>query len=367
MRIRLFFVGASVAGLVAAVGCGGSSSSGSEIAIDDVGSLYADAQCKAVTDCFGNVLELFQPGEDCAQGFETAFDDQLGALKAAIDDGRVTFHGDRVQACLDAVSSSGCDGLLRGEPQACKDALQGTVASGSSCTLNEECSGDAYCKTGNVCPGACAPLETANGECKSDDDCSVGLICSESTDRCTAPAGPGNACGGASDPDCQPGYFCVGDDEETGASGTCRTIDETFSADAGAACSPTEGPFCKAGLGCAIEAFDPNDGSFTATCKMKVASGADCEISFPDICPLGEFCKAVDSLVGTCTTAPVAGQACETGPFDDPGTGDICAPNTRCENGMCRGFQRLGGSCVTDDVCFSNNCKDLTCSSGTGC
>jgi hypothetical protein len=356
-------------GICAAIGlfaaCGSTDDvegGGKSVPIDEVPAAYADATCKVSRACFGAVLDLFLPGENCEENTEAAIGDELGRIKQAITDGKVRYDGAKMQACLDAISSQGCvDGP---EPPECTAAIDGTVEIGQPCSMNTECKGaDTYCKTGVTCPGECAKLEQAGGECERDGDCAPSLYCTEDTQQCAAPARENDACEGGSAPECGPGLICAGGDDTT--PGTCRTIDDAFSVASGGSCLLEGAMFCKTDLRCTIDSFDPVAQTAVTKCAAPVASGAACKIAYPDVCPADEYCAvAPQALDGTCTAKPGNGQPCAARGSD---AADICAPGTRCDGGSCRTLQHLGGQCQTDDACYSGNCEGGGCVSAGGC
>jgi hypothetical protein len=353
-------------GITAVASCGGSSDEDSAVSIpfDELPSRYADATCSAAQACWGSLLSVLLGGQDCQTLYETAISDELDRLKQAIDQGTLRYDGTKLQACIDAVKARGCgDGP---EPPECTAAIDGTVALGGDCSLSAECKGaDTYCKTGATCPGQCALRETAGSVCKSDDDCGAGLRCSTPPSPeqrlCFVPVAEGARCGGGTLPDCASGLFCLGEDASSAQTGTCRTISQAFSAKSGETCLINGQPFCTADLRCAIQSFDPVTNTPTTSCVAVVASGAACKLAYPDMCPIDQYCAVPPQMIdGVCTAKPGAGKPCAARGTD---AADICAPGTRCDGGICRPLQHLGGSCQTDDVCYNGNCVDNGCAS----
>jgi hypothetical protein len=346
--------------------CGGDSDSGIEdasVPIKDVPKLYAGAACKAFGACFGPVFEIFLGGESCESSYETAISDELPRIEQSIAAGKVVYDGKKVKACIAAIEARGCS--MEGEPPECTAALDGTVEVDGDCELNAECKGgDTYCKVGAACPGKCAKKELAGADCGSDDDCAAGLQCSKATQKCFVPAAESAACeGGGSAPDCAPGFFCIGSDDDAKKPGACKTFADAFSGKSGDPCFFDGKPACTSDLRCIVESVDPVAGKIVTACGQPFASGAACKIAIPDGCPTGEYCKAEpDKFDGTCTARPKAGEPCGK-MIDD----DVCAADTRCENGTCRARQHLGGSCSEDDVCYSDNCSKGACVPGGGC
>ncbi len=352
-----------------ALACGsttdGGGGTGESVPISEVPKLYAEASCSAVRKCLGEAVDVLLGGESCTANTEAAIADDLPRLEQGIEEGKITYDGEKVRACIDAIETAGCDLLDNSEPEACRDALTGTVASGGDCSLDAECQGESYCKSGGTCPGKCTSREQAGGACDRDSNCARGLACSEATSRCVKPSGPGASCGGGVEPDCSAGYFCIGEDETEGRTGNCRSVAEVFVGKDGEECSFDEGPFCAPDLNCVVDSIDLEVGAVVTKCAKTAGAGGACKVGFPNPCPAGEYCKAEpDTFEGTCTKAPAAGEPCAAGPFDEEPS--VCAPSTRCDGGTCRARQSLGGSCSTDDVCRSERCVEGACvSSGT--
>lgn len=366
MRARHIFSGALLVGLLAG-GCGGSSDGGggggSSVAIDDLPPVLAGAYCDAAKACFGPLLDIFLPGESCTANYETAISDELPRIKQAIEKGTIVYDGSKVQACVAAVKARGCSTTNVAPPE-CTAAFDGTVEVGGDCDMDGECKGDdTYCKVGAACPGKCSLREQAGGDCASDDHCGANLKCSEDTSKCIVPAKNGEACGGGSAPECEPGQFCLGEDSDANKPGTCKSLEESFVGKEGDACYFDGAPLCTADLRCYVEGVDTTAGKLITKCGPPLTSGAACKIGIPDGCPADEFCKAApQALDGTCTKKPAAGQPCEK-QFEN----DVCAPNTRCDAGTCKPLQKLGGSCTVDDVCYSGNCVNGGCAPSGAC
>src|SRR5262245_12537746 len=143
MRFRHLVSWTLFAGLCAA--CGSSTEDGDSVAIDALPGEYAKALCAAYQQCVGDLPEIAMPGEDCVANTTIRIQEGFSAIEAAIDDGRVSYDGSLARTCIDTVAAYGCGELLEREPEACRNALEGSVAEGGDCTLDEECRGEAYC------------------------------------------------------------------------------------------------------------------------------------------------------------------------------------------------------------------------------
>jgi hypothetical protein len=351
-------------GLGLAFGCGSSDDSelgsGKNIPMEDVPKLLSEAACSAFQSCWGDYSNLVFGGEDCQQRLETQLNDGIDTLKQAKEQGNAKYDGEKAQGCIDAVGTAGCDidGAL--ESDACRAAFDGLIELGNGCNSNIECKGDAFCKANAACPGTCTAGGGAGDACQRDNECKTGFYCSDTDKKCTKPAAAGDVCGGSTAPSCDDGLFCLGEDD-SGKSGNCRSFEEVFTAQVGEPCNP-EGPFCATSARCGIMATTP---TLELECIAPFASGAACRLAFPEACPTGEYCKVVpDTLEGTCTALPTAGQACAIHPLDQ---NELCAPATRCEAGMCKGLQSLGGTCALDTTCYSEFCLNGSCAAEGSC
>ena len=351
-----------VFGVVAA--CGGTESNDPDakggLPIEELPAGYAEAFCSTIQNCYGDLLEVLRPGEDCIEHTTIQFTDELATLPAAIDAGRVEYNGVQAQKCLDEVAAAGCELLSERQPESCELALAGTVEEGGDCELDAECAGDQYCDIAGACPGTCKVLEQAGGPCAGSSDCVSGLKCNNATNRCVAPGMAGDSCKGG-EPDCIDGYFCLGNNEEMNQPGECITFAEAFGGKVGDACGTDTG-LCEPGLVCEITAINPPRG----TCGEKVGAGDVCHVAFPDACPDDEYCAGITllTLEGTCTSKPEAREDCG---MNLGGTREICAPNSRCDQGVCRELARLGEECSANATCYSENCVGGACVASNSC
>lgn len=345
---------------------GNNNNSGTAVPLTDVPQLYAESICEAYLGCIGPVWDLFLAGQDCVELFQARVEDGFGEIEAAVEAGRIAYDGTKIQACADELSGKSCAQLLDRESATCRQAMAGTIALSEDCTLDDECAGEAYCKSTDSCPGVCTALEAAGGDCTDDDHCRSGLNCNDDSQTCQAPAGPGDLCN-SGEPDCEPGYFCAGGDEDNAVPGNCRVYEEVFSVTLGSACDFAAGTLCQSNLVCEISIGAM--GEIAGTCKNKVGSGQACHVSIPDACPSDEYCAlpgdgiAGGILDGTCTPKPGAGEPCAPGLGDDK----LCAAGTACDADTCRSFAHLGQSCSESAVCLSERCEGNTCVSGNSC
>lgn len=354
---------------------GGSSGSAgkpaAEIPLEDAPKAYATAYCALLERCEGFLYDLITAYEDC----ETVTEERLkqgglDALTQAVDDGRVEYHGDRMQACVDAVATRPCNLLTtRGIPE-CEDAMTGTAAKGDGCGLNEECEGSLICETGGTCPGTCVERYSAGKTCTADDECADELVCSNVTKHCAKPAAEGEPCEGGVEVQCEPGFFCGGADAGKMQPGTCMPIAAVKLGGQGAACDPGGGALCESGLSCVLTGFE--NSALTWECRTPSVARGNCGVGLPEDCADGQYCPltSLDIVAGTftatCTPLPAAGDACAMRPLG--GLMPACAPYARCGgDGKCVDFRDLGESCTNDDVCYSGHCADGACEPAHAC
>jgi hypothetical protein len=353
------WIGAGCVALVMLGACGGSSDddegNGGSIAIGDLPKALAEAQCGLYQKCLGDLYTVFLGAEDCVTLTERSIENgELAQLEAAVESGDVKYDGQAAKTCLEQISARSCDALLERENAACDQAVEGNVAVGSDCDFDFQCQGQAFCKIESGCPGKCTARQAAGSSCTDDDHCADGLTCSETTNACIAPAGAGQACGGASAPPCSPSYLCAGEDENQGTSGTCKASNEVFTAAIGEACSFKTGALCVTSAACTIDDL----ANLSGTCSAKAAAGGSCtRASIPAQCPSDQYCAGAGvDPEGTCTTLPLDGEPC----VDVLGE-QRCGAYTRCESGTCRALQTNGGACSTAAVCYSQVCQGGAC------
>jgi hypothetical protein len=334
-----------------------SSDSAGSIAFEELPAKYAAAACTAYQNCFGPILSLFLNGADCASSISQRLENgTFGLIPQKITAGTIRYDGNKAQACLDAVSKLSCDGLLTRDQPECLAALDGLVAQGGDCDLNEECAGSALCRSSTgTCPGKCVALLSAGQACTADGDCDNGLQCYGTTRLCVRPAAIGEACEYGSPP-CGPGLLCLGKDDTNKTPGTCRNVTEAFSAAEGGVCDVVAGTLCHSGVSCVADHVDLATVKLVWTC-VKIGTypaGGSCKPGFPEACAAGSYCQTgtgLASLDGTCTPIPQAKQPC-----GDSGIGLQCQPGAVCVAGLCQDFAANGVSCTGDDMCYSEYC-----------
>ncbi len=354
----------AVAGLLVIAGCGDSRTPGMSgpVPITDVPHQLATTTCDKLDTCFAayaGIFDLFLG--DCDAQLEGQFaDTALPRWQMAIAMGTLVYHDDLFGSCLSQIRALGCSELQSGRmPAACEAAIEGTVALGGACNIDEECAGATYCNFTGSCPGACTMLAGEGMACDGDDHCASGTVCTDGT--CGRTAAHGAACGGGTAPDCEAGLLCIGESSSMMRTGTCRTSSEVFTVAEGGTCNFETGLMCAGGLSCAVMGSGM---SAMLTCQRGVGSGAACSFGIPDPCPDGEYCNADTSMMrytGMCVRLPGEGQPCADRLFTD------CASGLSCRSGTCRRTQRIGGACMTGSDCFSGTCSGMVCATAGFC
>ena len=291
--------------------------SDSGIALSDLPAAATDAFCTYAARC-GEMPDV----ASCKAAAGT----DMGQRLADVTAGRIKYDGKAAAACLDAMRSASCsasDPFSQDEPQACKDALKGTVAdsglcySGSECASGNGCSGGGCSGGSACCPGKCNPSPSSGAAIAIGGDCSgLGAVCVSGafcsyglTEICTAKAAAGQSCdtsyAGIS---CVDGAYCVANGPNTGICGK-------LPAD-GQACYPT-------GNGDACDSMLDYCDSTSLKCVPKIAVGGDCST--------GATCVgyATCDATGHCVSRPRACESC------DDANGLHCLGSLECNSGTC--------------------------------
>ncbi|HEY5922107.1 MAG TPA: hypothetical protein VIV11_10575, partial [Kofleriaceae bacterium] len=128
--------------------CGDDDSGGGSIPIEDLDGALMNAFCNLYVAC-----GLIDDTATCRSlDIDLATDPNV---IAAVQAGKVIYHGDNARACLATLAGTSCDrnALDRGDPEACDLMFEGTVAANGQCALDEECLSQ-QCDVLS-CPDAC--------------------------------------------------------------------------------------------------------------------------------------------------------------------------------------------------------------------
>ena len=332
------------------------------LAIDDVPAAYADTICSTYRNCAPADL-LGSALDNCDSTYTGIFANAvLPQWQAALDRGTVGYDGDAASRCLSETQALGCNAFNAAAPVACREILVGTLETGSPCSLDEECAGDAYCD-GEDCPGTtgtCTPRSAAGGTCDGSSQCVNGLVCNG--DTCGAAASrSGGPCDGPDSIDCPVDETCVGGDPET--VGTCTPIASLRTAATGETCELGDSAvYCQEGLSCAAIAIGA--GGATFECRARVGAGGACFVAAPSMCPDDQYCDADPTMGGppdgTCLARPTESQPCAM-----TLTGNYCGAGLVCltteTSATCVRPKANGQPCTDDGECYSGTCSSGVC------
>jgi hypothetical protein len=341
-----------------------------DVTPENFGTLLFETYCEAAFDCPGTdfyvndglryLLNTYGTKDDClaAAGDLAAsglFNDADYA--AMIADGRASFDAQVAETCLDAISSSLCEGDF--DDTACDGLLTGMVADGDNCASDAECADEESTCEGpdGQCYGTCGASLCGDQTCNDNQYCDVG-------DTCVDYAGAGDPCQFSGE--CGPSDTLVCNYNFQDQSGACV---EEGSVAAGEFGGCVEGLVCNYDFGAdtgtcvAEDSVAENDFCVDSSVCM---DGLYCDIS-DDVCkpankPAGSDCtfqiECEDGLIcnfvggnGTCIQPDSVGEgegcfdgrACMDGLFCDyasetclaPGSdGDTCSFNIPCEPGL---------------------------------
>ena len=152
------------------------------------------------------------------------------------------------------------------------------------CFIDEECIGSDVCEVRDACPGLVA-LRAAEENCDDQLPCEVGLSCVEGV--CLPPSEEQERwrlqC------PLRLGLYCDGG--QNNEPGRCRVVNDQLVPN-GAQCDPQQGPYCEAGLSCALDRVDLGGPRFA--CFETVGAGEECRGGIPSQCAAGHFCRGID-------------------------------------------------------------------------
>ncbi len=210
--------------------CGGGGGGG--VSPSEFPAAIAEVTCSRLAECC--TTEEFMDetlGSDDEAECKAIFTGFGGLLADVIEDsvaaGRLIYHGDRVQTCLDVIAGLSCADFQTEadiEGSACQDPFEGLVENGGECAndfdcVSNYCSGDSLDFEGNIMFGACIDAPVAGQPC-DDNDCADGAFCDRSgeTPTCAPLLADGASCNLSSE--------CLSDNcDDTGTCSAERTCD----------------------------------------------------------------------------------------------------------------------------------------------
>jgi hypothetical protein len=316
------------------VGCGGSSS----VPIDGLQQEFLNSYCDILVRC--GLVDNALLCQSLYLGL-TIDKDTLAAVQA----GKIIYHGDKAQQCLDSLSGSSCarnDFLSsRSQSTACDETFEGTVGDMGACALNDECiSRDCAipsCPANTCCQGMCvggtAPVRPKLGEACTNTSSSTRCTdsyCDAMTAKCTAYKPAGTSCLATSE--CVIGAACT--------NSVCTMLVAT-------------GGACTSSSNCS----DIGDTCVSMICTAVGLAGAACTTS--------SDCSGIYICDGTrhCALKPRLGETCTGG-------SSSCIDHSYCDatTMKCTAPQADGATCAQNRECSSNNCDATSkCSTPAVC
>lgn len=321
------------------------------VAVADMPAAYKEAYCAYLARC-----GLFPDQATCV-GASLAVVPTIDAnLVAAVNAGRVRYHGSKVKECFDAVANDSCDTTDengRARIPACGAYFTGTVAAGGECFVDQECVSQqcAGSDTGVSCtlgtcigdaPPSMAPIALGM-PCSSNLSCVDGAYCPTDTNVCTPLLASGSPCTGGDE--CGYGLGCAG----PSGMRMCQPL-------------PGVGEQCRFDLPCRDEGLNCDTSATTPTCVQVGVVGGACTSSLQ--CSPYYRC---DITAGTCAKGPSLGDPCasgsrcfDAGTYCDSATltcaavkadGMPCQSDLECESELCD-FAATTPVCASPQVCL---------------
>jgi hypothetical protein len=355
---------------------GGSASGGGEVTdFDSFVAAEVHALCDRIFRC--------NEADDDIQGQRFVFGTAAGCEAEAVDIvtaepsfrdlreqvGAGTLHvvPAAAQKCVEALSACyGLPNLLEGP---CLEAFDGNRKTGEECYRTEECAGDAYCASGDACPGKCAPRPQVGEICELGEPCSPNdgpIVCDSATSTCekveqTARAKQGQPCTRRVRDQLAP-VFCEDDVWCATAPGGDPATDEM-----GVCAPPIAGTgACQDGDDvCAIGFCDTTAGACHAV-TMRKKVGEACDRSAFTYCDsnIGLYC---DTATGKCIGSGdgSAGSVCFSADLQKPCNEGLYCKRDDSTSGVATGTctTRLASAvaCEKDDACSSGFCEGNVC------
>ncbi len=212
---------------------------GCGVSVDAFPASAAKAYCTQVYACCsaGETADAGAFGPDmasCTNNVGGQFDLKTGFLKSEQTKGRLTFHPDKAQACIDKLAALKCQELksnATATPVECTTYVEPKTAVGGACAITDSCIGS-WCNGGSAtADGVCTSFLTAGQNCDAGT-CAAGTFCDGSPRTCIAKRADGAAC--STNAECATGG--CNDKNPDGGVGTCG-----LKGGAGTTCFVTQG------------------------------------------------------------------------------------------------------------------------------
>jgi hypothetical protein len=306
-------------------------------------------KCRRVSDDDVSLTSIYRTVENCValqREANVRLPERLELVKF-VSTGEVLLNLSQVGPCLDEIASCEMPSIrieLTNDWPACRSVFYGTVANGSACLRNEQCSADSYCDT-TECPGVCSPKVAEGASCSEDYECATASGYTMCMGTCHShsvgtPAGPGGRCqsygSGISELiPCGPGLWC---DDHDSSPGTCR--------------SPIPN-----GESCYGDSAQCELGS---ACSNKICTKVTYEVAGAATNDWTTFCD--EGYVAVNKTCVVAGNGSNGsicgGPSGFPEHASLrgCQTGLYCNENVCEAPKATGESCVGYEQCQEGNC-----------
>jgi hypothetical protein len=180
--------------VVLAVGCG--------VSVENFPRQAAKAYCAQVYKCCaaGEVADAGAVSPDemsCNNNIGMQLDSKTGLLKSEQSKGRLVYHGDVAQTCVDKLGALKCQELkvaATATPTECSTYAEPKTAIGGACQLTESCIGS-WCSGATIsADGVCTAFVASGESCANGGQCIKGTYCANNT--CTSLKADGASCSG---------------------------------------------------------------------------------------------------------------------------------------------------------------------------
>jgi hypothetical protein len=274
----------------------------------------------------------------------------------------ITFDDKAAEACLQAIRTEACQAVAaEAHDTACGKALQGQLARGTFCRVDEDCRDPDkdFCKSGpaTICNTRCLPRTIDGERCASGSECLPGSSCRPGPDGvttlCAARMAEGEACDGDV---CKAGLYCQANGPD-GPDGTCSPIKT------GGACAGTWQ--CPPFHACVLSAAGA-----IGTCSAGRKAGEACQVQVPDQPTISDCGFDLG-----CYPDVTSGQLkCSAGrKLDEACTELVPCRTGQCVAGKCTALRKQGESCSEamscqeDQACIEGKCASEILPSGGRC
>jgi hypothetical protein len=201
--------------VVLAVGCG--------VSVESFPKAAAKAYCGQVYKCcaMNEVADAGAVSPDeatCNTNVSAQLDGKTGLLKSEQSKGRLDYHGDIAQSCVDKLAALKCQELkvaATATPTECSTYAEPKTAIGGACQLSESCIGS-WCSGATItADGVCTAFVPSGESCANGGQCISGTFCSGGI--CAGKKADGASC--SSNFECSTGG--CNDKNPDGGVGTC--------------------------------------------------------------------------------------------------------------------------------------------------